>query len=154
MSLRHWKTWAALMAVASLTTAAVADREPAVSGASKEMTVWKSPSCGCCGKWIDYLKARGYKITVYDMDDVTPVKRQHRMPEAMWSCHTAVIDGYLVEGHVPEEDIARMVKEKPQIAGLAVPGMVTGSPGMEGPNPRHYDVIAFGSGRTSVFARH
>lgn len=149
-ALRRWTTWAAVAGLAAVTMAATTDR----AAPPREITVWKSPSCGCCGKWVDYLKARGYKVTVNDMNDVSPVKRQHRIPEGMWSCHTAVIEGYTVEGHVPAEDIERMLRDKPQIAGLAVPGMVSGSPGMEGPNPEHYEVIAFGGGRTSVFARH
>lgn len=149
--LRRWTTWLSLLAVASLTTAFIADRGTLPP---REITVWKSPSCGCCGKWVDYLAARGYKVTVHDTADVNPVKRHHRIPENMWSCHTAVINGYLIEGHVPAEDIERLLRDRPKVAGISVPGMVTGSPGMEGARPQEYDVITFGDGKTSVFAHH
>ena len=151
---RQWNLWIFMLGLATLTTAFAASG-PAPTRAKKEITVWKSPSCGCCGKWVEYLKARGYQVTVHDMDDVSPVKRQHRVPQNLWSCHTAVIDGYTIEGHVPAADIEKLIQQHPaNISGLSVPGMVTGSPGMEGGRAQAYDVIAFGNGKTAVFAHH
>ncbi len=97
--------------------------------------VYKSRTCGCCQKWVEHVRSRGYQVTVSDVPDVTPVKRQLGVPSGASSCHTAVVGGYFIEGHVPAEDIARLLAEHPDIAGLAVPGMPMGSPGMEGPIP-------------------
>lgn len=150
-TLRRWTTWLSLFAFASLTTAFFAHRG---SIPPREITVWKSPSCGCCGKWVAYMRDQGFKVTVHDMNDVNPIKRQHAIPESMWSCHTAVVDGYVIEGHVPAPDIVRLLRDHPKVDGLAVPGMVTGSPGMEGGRAQPYDVVAFGDGKTLVFAHH
>ncbi len=147
---RSWKSWLSVIALAVMTTAFATHH----STPPTEITVWKSPSCGCCGQWVTYMKAHGFKVTVHDMNDVNPVKRQHGIPENLWSCHTAVVDGYLIEGHVPAPDIERLLRDRPKVAGLAVPGMVTGSPGMEGGRAQAYDVVAFGDGKTQVFAHH
>jgi hypothetical protein len=118
-------------------------------------TVYKSPTCGCCGKWIERLEAAGFDVESVDVPDVSVIKAEHDLPTGLASCHTALIDGYLVEGHVPVEDIQRLLEERPDIAGLAVPGMPIGSPGMEGPNPESYDVIAFdATGTRRTFATH
>jgi hypothetical protein len=151
--IRSWTRAVSLIALAGLTTAFAVSR-PAPTP-PKEIMVWKSPSCGCCGKWVEYMKAQGYKVTVHDMEDVSPVKKQHSVPQNLWSCHTAVVDGYTIEGHVPAADIARLLRERPAgVTGLSVPGMVAGSPGMEGGRTNQYDVVAFGAGKTSVFAHH
>jgi hypothetical protein len=119
------------------------------------MQVYKSPACGCCQKWVDHLRSRGYNVTVSDMLDVSRVKRDLGVPSGASSCHTALVGGYFIEGHVPEEDISRLLAERPNIAGLAVPGMPIGSPGMEGPNPRAYSVLAVHKdGKVTVFAEH
>lgn len=149
--IRSWKTWISMVALAVLTTAFASHR---TVNPPKEITVWKSPSCGCCGKWVAYMKEHGFKVTVVDMNDVTPVKRQHGVPQNLWSCHTAVVDGYVIEGHVPAADIERLLRDHPAIAGLAVPGMVTGSPGMEGGQAEAYDVMAFGNAKTQVYSHH
>ena len=149
--LRRSTTWVSVLAIAALTTA-FATHRPVTPPA--EVTVWKSPSCGCCAKWVDHLKNSGFKVTVHDMSDVNPVKRQHSIPENLWSCHTAVVGGYIIEGHVPAADIQRLLREHPKVDGLAVPGMVTGSPGMEGGWAQQYDVVAFGGGKTTVFTHH
>lgn len=130
------------------TTAAA--RAPAV-------VVYKSPLCGCCAKWVDHMRASGFAVTVHDTADVTPVKAAHGVTEQLASCHTALVGGYVVEGHVPAEDVQRLLREHPAIAGLAAPGMPMGSPGMEMPGMSgdRYDVVAFErSGATRIFASH
>jgi hypothetical protein len=97
--------------------------------------VWKTASCGCCKDWLKHVQAAGFQVKAHDVsDDVKRQKRQQLgLPEAFGSCHTAVVDGYVVEGHVPAREISRMLKERPQAVGLTVPGMPVGSPGMDGP---------------------
>jgi hypothetical protein len=119
------------------------------------VTIYKTPTCGCCTKWARHLEAAGMKITLIDMDDVGPIKASNGVPPRLASCHTALVDGYVVEGHVPAEDVLRLLHERPAVTGIAVPGMPIGSPGMEGPNPEHYLVYAFdATGSTSNFASH
>ena len=120
-----------------------------------EITVYKSPTCGCCSKWIAHLEANGFEVVAHDIENLTSVKIENGIHREFSSCHTAVIDGYVIEGHVPAEDIQRLLRDRPAVAGIAVPGMPIGSPGMEGPNPRAYDVLTFDNlGRTSVYASH
>lgn len=122
-----------------------------------QMTVYKTPTCGCCSKWVDHMKAAGFPVEAVDTThaDLQNIKRAHGVPAHAASCHTAVVNGYVVEGHVPAEDVARMLRERPDIRGLAVPGMPMGSPGMEGPISQKYDVIAIGkNGEESVWASH
>jgi hypothetical protein len=108
------------------------------------MHVTKSPTCGCCGAWVALAREEGYDVEVTDTDDVSVAKMDADVPGTLWACHTAMIDGYVVEGHVPFTAIAKLLEERPDIAGIAVPGMPSGSPGM-GNNPTtRYDVIAFG----------
>ena len=128
-----------------------------VDGAAKKPTiiVYKDPSCGCCKSWIEYLIKHGYRVDAKDTPDMTEVKRTLGIPDGLTACHTAVVNGYLIEGHVPAADIARLLKEKPKVAGLAVPGMPMGSPGMEGPRAQHYQVLSFDkAGKTKVFASY
>ncbi|MGH8566713.1 MAG: DUF411 domain-containing protein [Gammaproteobacteria bacterium] len=121
--------------------------------AAVEITVSKTPQCGCCKKWVDHLRDNGFEVVVVDMESVEAVKRQNGVPTALGSCHTAVVDGYVVEGHVPADLIARLLSERPKVKGLAVPGMPMGSPGMEGPRKDPYQVLTFdGEGDTSVYA--
>jgi len=118
------------------------------------VTVYKSPSCGCCTKWIDHLRAAGFTVVVHDTDNLDEVMTDFAVPRQLASCHTAKVGKYVVEGHVPADLIAKVLREHPAIAGLAVPGMVTGSPGMEGGVAQHYDVVAWAAaGQTSVYAR-
>jgi hypothetical protein len=121
--------------------------------AQQPITVYKTATCGCCGKWVEHLEAAGFTPTVNivpSMDQAPPTKG---VPPALRSCHTATLEGYTIEGHVPADVIRKLLKERPKIAGIAVPGMPAGSPGMESPNPVSYDIIAFdANGRTSVFA--
>jgi hypothetical protein len=117
--------------------------------------VYKSPSCGCCKAWMDHLSQNGFKVTGKDMDDVQPMKDEVGLPAKLASCHTAIVDGYVIEGHVPAADIQRLLKERPKIVGLSAPGMPPSSPGMDQPGKVPYDVIAFDAkGTTTVFARH
>jgi hypothetical protein len=108
------------------------------------ITVYRSPTCGCCGKWIDHLKENNFDVKDIVSDEMDAIKARHGIPKEMASCHTAIVDGYVVEGHVPASDITNMLKTRPKVAGLAVPGMVTGSPGMEmGGRVDPYDVMSF-----------
>jgi hypothetical protein len=119
------------------------------------ITVYKDPSCGCCKNWIQYLVKHGYQVDAKDSPDMPGVKRSLGIPPALTSCHTAVVNGYLIEGHVSAEDIDRLLAQKPKIAGLAVPGMPGSSPGMDGPRTKPYQVLAFDkNGKTSVFSTH
>jgi hypothetical protein len=120
-----------------------------------EVAVYKSPTCGCCTDWVAHLEENGFAVRTTEMADVTPIKEDFGVPVRLRSCHTAIVDGYAVEGHVPADDIKRMLRERPEIAGIAVAGMPQGSPGMPGPNPQRYDVTAFlKDGRHFVFAKH
>ncbi len=120
------------------------------------VTVYKSPTCGCCANWVEHMQEHGYKVVVHDTEDMAPVKAQLGVPDALGSCHTATVGGYVVEGHVPPADIVRILRERPRIAGIAVPGMPAGSPGMEvGDAKDPYEVIAFTKGgASSVYAKH
>lgn len=116
--------------------------------------VWKSPTCGCCRGWIAHLEANGFKAEVVETNNVAEVKRQLHVPSALSSCHTAVVAGYVIEGHVPAAAIAQLLQARPTAIGLAVPGMPIGSPGMEGGRPETYDVLLFGPGEPpSRFAK-
>ena len=127
----------------------------AATAVAGEVVVYKSPSCGCCTKWVDHLRANGFMVTTHEVADVNAVKERVGLPHGLGSCHTAQVDGYVIEGHVPAADIRRLLDERPAVAGLAVPGMPTGSPGMEGPYRDSYDVLAFDrQGATHVFAHH
>jgi len=131
---------------------------PAWAGAAEmhRMTVYKTPSCGCCALWVDHARANGFRVAVHDVRDVMPFRERLGVPDAAMSCHTAEIGGYVIEGHVPAADVKRLLRERPKAAGIAVPGMVQGSPGMEQGRPaERYDVVLFGDGRVQrVFARH
>lgn len=126
---------------------------PAMAAAA-EVTVYKSPYCGCCGAWVTHMKDHGHDMKTVEMEDLTAIKKMTGVPEPLQSCHTAVIDGYVIEGHVPASDVARLLQEKPKSRGLAVPGMPVGSPGMEGPNPQPYEVLLFqADGSAAVYSR-
>lgn len=130
------------------------DSEPLLQ--SKEIVVHKSPWCGCCEGWIAHLEHAGAKVTIHNEEDLTPTKTRLSVPDHLQSCHTAVVDGYVIEGHVPIADIARLLKAKPKAKGISVPSMPAGSPGMEMGNRKDaYNVILFGSsGDDEVFASH
>jgi hypothetical protein len=118
------------------------------------VTVYKSPLCQCCAQWVDRMRAAGYQVETVDVDNpnaLQTIKRDHGISAALASCHTATVGGYVIEGHVPPEDVKRLLQEHPKdIIGLAVPGMVNGSPGMESASPPdHYDVLALHAGNTA-----
>ena len=118
------------------------------------VTVYKSATCGCCTKWIEHLRTAGFTVVAHDTEDHAGVMGNFGVPFRLGSCHTAQVGNYAIEGHVPADLIRRLLEEHPAIAGLAVPGMVTGSPGMEGPGAEHYNVVAWDrQGKTSVYAR-
>lgn len=135
---------------------ASAQRSPAPA-ANVTVEVYKSPTCGCCSKWVEHLQAHGFTVKTTDVDDLYDVKTRHRVPAAVESCHTALVGGYVVEGHVPASDVRRLLEERPAVAGIGVRGMPIGSPGMEvdGVKPQPYNVLGFDTtGRTHVFAKH
>ena len=120
-----------------------------------EVRVFKTATCGCCVAWVEHLEAAGFRVRAEDVADLAEVKRRHGVPAKLQACHTAVVEGYVVEGHVPASDVKRLLAERPPVAGIAVPGMPHGSPGMESPTPEPYAVIGFdGDGPAGVFARH
>jgi len=128
---------------------------PALAADPQTVTVYKSPTCGCCKLWVDHMRQSGFEVATHDIANVTPVKMEHGVPPQLASCHTALVGGYVIEGHVPAEDIARLLRERPPVAGLAVPGMPMGSPGMEYGTPQPYDVVAFGKdGSLTRFSSH
>ncbi len=125
------------------------------AAATRAVTVYKDPSCGCCTKWSDLLRQGGFTVTIKSISDLDTSR--YVVPPALHSCHTAVVDGHIVEGHVPVADIQRMLKQGGAIYGLAVPGMPIGSPGMEVPSvaAQRYDVVAFDrTGTSRVFASY
>lgn len=119
-----------------------------------DMVVYKTASCSCCGKWVEHVRNAGLKVEVVNVKNTQPTRARLGVPPRLGSCHTAAVGDYWVEGHVPVDLIQRLVAEKPEdIRGLSVPGMVMGSPGMEGPNPVRYNVLAYDSNEnTSIYA--
>ena len=143
--------------VSTLAGAALASLAPrgAQALAKTKLVIYKSPTCGCCGNWVTHVKEFGFDTEIHDVDDVSPIKVKHKVPARLASCHTALAENYVFEGHVPADLIARVLKEKPKIAGIAVGGMPIGSPGMEmGSRKDPYDVMAFdAAGKLSVYAK-
>ena len=126
-------------------------------GRQVTVEVYKSPTCGCCSKWVDHLRSQRFVVRTTDTEAVDELKTKHGVPRQARSCHTALVGGYVIEGHVPAADVQRLLKERPAIVGIAVPGMPIGSPGMEvaGVKAQTFNVIAFGKdGSTRVFASH
>jgi hypothetical protein len=127
----------------------------AVAHAADTIEVWKDPGCGCCTKWVDHLKAAGFKVRTHEVSNINEARAWNGVPRALGSCHTARVGGYAIEGHVPAADIKRLLRERPKGAGLAVPGMPLGSPGMEADRTQPYDVLLFtAEGRASVYRRY
>jgi hypothetical protein len=125
------------------------------SGPVVEVT--KTPFCGCCSQWVKHMRANGFTVRTTDVNNLTDVKATHRIPAQLESCHTSVVDGYVIEGHVPAADVQRLLKERPAVAGVAVAGMPVGAPGMEveDTKPEPYNVMSFDKqGATRVFAKH
>ncbi|MEP6535625.1 MAG: DUF411 domain-containing protein [Bryobacteraceae bacterium] len=123
-----------------------------LQAAEPEITVFKTKTCGCCGKWVEHVRASGFKVTVKEVASTAEYQKQYGVPERLQSCHTAIVGGYTIEGHVPAADIQRLLKERPKAKGLAVPGMPAGSPGMEGARSDAYSVVQFdAAGAASVY---
>lgn len=148
-----WKLWGAAAVTAAVAFGAVSVTARTSSADQPTIMVYKTPTCGCCGKWIEHMKAAGFRVTVRDKPDLTGIKRRYAIPVPLMSCHTAVIEGYAVEGHVPADVIQRLLRERPHVVGIAVPGMPGGSPGMEGPVREAYTVVTFDrAGGTTIYA--
>ena len=115
--------------------------------------VYKDPTCGCCVKWVEHLRSHGFTARTTNVENIGEVKEKYHVPSQALSCHTAIVGGYVIEGHVPASEIHRLLKERPAAAGLAVPNMPIGSPGMEGANARPYNVLTFDKqGRMQVYS--
>ena len=136
----------------------VAATLPTIAGAAKApvITVYKTPSCGCCHDWVAHLQKNGFEVVAHDVPDTSPYRSKFGVPNELGSCHTGVIDGYALEGHVPAAEIKRLLAEKPKARGLSVPGMVVGSPGMETDGTRRdaFDVVLFDDAGTRKVYRH
>lgn len=146
----------ALLVVASVSVVGGAQTSNKSGTPRPTVAVSKSPTCGCCAKWNEHMTAAGYAVVSRDVSDVNALKDEHRVPPAVRSCHTALVAGYVIEGHVPADVVNRLLAEKPAgVVGIAVPGMPKGSPGMESPDGSndHYSVLAFSrEGHTRVYA--
>ena len=127
----------------------------ACTAMANEVEVYKSPTCGCCNKWVKHLEQNGFKVKAFDVQDVNTYKERFGVPDTLGACHTAKVGGYVIEGHVPAQDIKRLLSERPKIKGIGVAGMPAGSPGMESPNPVSYEVKSFDvGGAIKTFAKH
>lgn len=136
--------------------ASVWDQATESYSGNKNVTVYRSPSCGCCGVWIEHMQKHGFQITDIKTDDMDAIKARYSVSTELASCHASIIDGYVIEGHIPADDIKRFLKEKPPVIGLTVPGMPIGTPGMEsGKIKQPFAVLAFNNqGETTVFNRY
>lgn len=158
MTINRILTFGVLIATASLISACQAqspsdETETEELATAHEMTVYHDPNCGCCGKWVEHMRANGFTVEKVPTTDMNRVKHELGVPRELPSCHTAVVGDYVIEGHVPADDVMRLLTEQPDARGLSVPGMPLGSPGMEvGDRRMAYDVILFGNdGQTRVF---
>jgi len=148
-SRRDWLRASALGAAGIVLSRRILGAEPL-----PVVAVYKDPGCECCARWVKHLSANGFVATVRDSTDMPSVKRTMGVPDALQSCHTAIVGKYVVEGHVPAAAIKKLLAEKPTVMGLAVPGMPVGSPGMEGSPQQPYNVIAFErDGKTRVYMK-
>lgn len=133
-------------------------RGAAHAATPQSVTVYKTPYCGCCKGWITHMIRAGFKITVREVEDLNPIRARYGVPFKLSSCHTALASGYVIEGHVPPQDVTRLLAQRPKALGLAVPGMPIGSPGMESPSgqsERYATLLLLDrNGRTRVFAQH
>jgi hypothetical protein len=144
-------------AAATLAAAAAAPLAPsrAARPGAAEAVLYRDPNCGCCGDYADHLRARGHAVRVVATDDLARIKREHGVPEALGSCHTTLVGGYVVEGHVPVGVVERLLAERPAIRGIALPGMPLGSPGMPGPKSEPFVIYALprrAAGQPTVYA--
>ena len=122
---------------------AVAGSRAAMAAPAPNVDVYKSPTCGCCGQWVRHMRDHGFSVTVHDVEDVDAVRARAGVPRALAACHTAWVDGYVVEGHVPATDVRKLLAERPKALGLVVPGMPGSAPGMDAPGAIPYEVLLF-----------
>jgi len=122
----------------------------------QSITVYKTPSCGCCHNWVNYLKDNGFRVETHDLANLDGIKAEHGLTDPqLKSCHTALVDGYVVEGHVPADDIWRLLNERPNVIGISAPGMPQMSPGMASIEPKGYDVLSFDKeNKIKLFSRY
>ena len=124
------------------------------ASAGTPMLVYKDPNCGCCHNWVEIMRNAGFEVSVRDTRDMNSIKTRYKVGRQLTSCHTAMVGGYVVEGHVPADVIRKLLADKPKVLGIAVPGMPVGSPGMEGTPKQAYEVLTFdAAGKTTVFAK-
>ena len=148
------QVWLASAIGIAAATVSVAAARSVAGEPPVDILVYKSPTCGCCSKWIDHLKANGFNVTATDVPDMAAVHRQNGVPDPLISCHTALVDSYVIEGHVPADVIQRLLKEKPRVHGLTIPGMPASAPGMDAKPPVPYEVLTFQrDGKTAVYER-
>ena len=149
------RTVAVLLCLLAVASPSLAAEKSSSGQVGKKITVYKSPSCGCCAGWVDYLRRNGFAVTTVDQHDLSQVKARHGIGRELQSCHTALVDGYVIEGHVPADDIWRLIADKPNASGITAPGMPMMSPGMNSIEPQGYDVLLFGKDvETSVYSRY
>ena len=143
-----------LLMVAAVSAVLYGQDAFAPQAAAPDITVYKDPQCGCCGKWIEHLRRSGFSVAARNETRMDRIKSARGVPARLASCHTAVVGGYVIEGHVPADAIKRLLRERPPISGLAVPGMPMGAPGMEGPRTDRYEIASFGpDGKIGVYER-
>ena len=150
MRIRTIARWSWLLLLGSVGLSACSE----AAASSTEITVYATPTCGCCSGWVEHLRENGFTVQVVYQNDLSAIRAQHHLPEALASCHMGVVEGYAVEGHVPADVIQRMLREKPEILGIAAPGMPVGSPGMEMPDGRvdPYDIVSWdASGPVAIY---
>ena len=146
----------ALLLVGPADSAATPQQKPAAAGktAAEKVTVYRSRTCGCCGKWVQHMRDNGFEVVEHIVERIEDAPNRDRVPQKLQSCHIATVRNYVVEGHVPADVVKDMLKKRPEIEGIAVPGMPAGSPGMESQYPQPYEVIAFTkAGKSWVFAK-
>ena len=149
--MNKWKLGGILLLVGLAGTAVLASRD--TTAGAPTIVVYKDPNCGCCGHWIEHVKAAGFHVVVRNRTSLADIKQRYGITPTLMSCHTAVVDGYAVEGHVPADLIQRLLRERPAVSGIAVPGMPGGAPGMESSVREPYNVVTFDrSGVTKVYA--
>jgi len=144
----------AFLAACSTSSTASGELGSTAAAPSRAMTVYRSPDCSCCHVWADIARTAGWSVATADMLDMTAFKAEHGVPTEAASCHTAIIDGYVVEGHVPFAAIERLLAERPDVDGIALPGMPAGSPGMGGVADGPFEVLAFDDGETFPFGSY
>lgn len=127
----------------------------AASGAPIKVVMYQNPACGCCGEWAKHMEREGFEVEIQKTAELNRIKEREGITAETAACHTAIVDGYVVEGHVPVRDVKRLLLERPDVLGITVPGMPAGSPGMEGPRSDSFDVLTFDKdGKTAVYASY